>query len=424
MIPCLPGLIEHAQGAFVDGRLMMDNIFLAQELVKGYTRKHCSPRCMIKVDLRKAYDTISWDFLYSVLLIIGFPLQFVKWIMECVSTASFSISINGTLHGFFRGKRGLRQGDPMSPLLFVLCLEYLSRLLNLRTTSDFNFNPKCGSLKISHLAYADDLMLFCRGDTYFVKVLIDALNEFGEVSGLRVNFDKSNIFLGGVRDHDLTAILDLVDFKVGAFPVKYLGIPLSPLKLAIAEYAPLLEKISDYLSSWNTKTLSYAGRTELIKSVIQGVHSFWLQVFPIPQAILDRVVSICRIFFWGCKFARVAWADMCLPKEEGGLGIRHTKTWNKALLSKTLWDIHLKRDTLWVKWVHGVYLKGRCVWEFSPHTRDSQLTKKLGLIRDILVSKYDSIETTIAALSKMVTNGKLCSSNVYDLIRVKGTKQV
>ncbi|CAH9051431.1 unnamed protein product [Cuscuta europaea] len=110
MIPCLPGLIDHAQGAFVDVRLMMDNIFLAQELVKGYTRKHCSPRCMIKVDLRKAYGTISLDFLKSVLLNIGFPLQFVKWIMECVATASFSISINGTLHGFFRGKRGLRQG--------------------------------------------------------------------------------------------------------------------------------------------------------------------------------------------------------------------------------------------------------------------------------------------------------------------------
>ncbi|CAH9051425.1 unnamed protein product [Cuscuta europaea] len=86
------------------------NLFSTPELVKGYTRKHCSPRCMIKVDLRKAYGTISLDFLKSVLLNIGFPLQFVKWIMECVATASFSISINGTLHGFFRGKRGLRQG--------------------------------------------------------------------------------------------------------------------------------------------------------------------------------------------------------------------------------------------------------------------------------------------------------------------------
>ncbi|CAH9079933.1 unnamed protein product, partial [Cuscuta epithymum] len=200
IVPTLPGLINEAQGAFVDGRLMFDNIFLAQELVRGYNRKRISPRCMIMVDLRKAYDTISWDFLRNVLLGLGFPATFVGWIMECVSTASFSVSLNGSLYGFFKGKRGIRQGDPMSPLLFVLCLEYFSRLLTMRTKQgSFNFHPQCSSLGITHLAYADDLMLFSRGDTFSIRILVDALKEFGDVSGLRVNHDKSNIFVGGVR---------------------------------------------------------------------------------------------------------------------------------------------------------------------------------------------------------------------------------
>ncbi|CAH9110752.1 unnamed protein product, partial [Cuscuta epithymum] len=119
--------------------------------------------------------------------------------MECVSTASFSVSLNGSLYGFFKGMRGIRQGDPMSPLLFVICLEYFSRLLKVRTSGpNFNFHPQCASLGITHLAYADDLMLFSRGDKFSIEILVTALKDFGDVSGLRVNHDKSNIFLGGV----------------------------------------------------------------------------------------------------------------------------------------------------------------------------------------------------------------------------------
>ncbi|CAH9100586.1 unnamed protein product [Cuscuta epithymum] len=421
IIPTLPGLINKAQGAFVDGRLMFDNIFLAQELVRGYNRKRISPRCMIKVDLRKAYDTISWDFLANVLRGLGYPGIFVRWIMECVTTASFSVSLNGSLYGFFKGKRGIRQGDPMSPLLFVLCLEYFSRLLAIKTkTPGFNYHPLCGSLGITHLAYADDLMLFSRGDKYSIGILVNTLKEFGDASGLRVNHNKSNVFIGGVNSLDLQGILDLVDFDQGVFPVRYLGIPFAPLKISVTQYAPLLDMINDFLNAWNTKTISYAGKLELIRSVIQGVQSFWLQVFPIPQTILNRIVSICRIFLWGGKFAKVAWDDICLPKDEGGLGIHNAKIWNHALLSRTLWDVHQKKDTLWVRWVNGVYLKGRNVWEFVPHARDSQLMKRLGLIRDKIRGCFNSLNDMILGLNARSLNGKLTSAKIYDLLRVKG----
>ncbi|CAH9110833.1 unnamed protein product [Cuscuta europaea] len=419
--PTLSGLINKAQGAFVDGRLMFDNIFLAHELVRGYNRKQISPRCMIKVDLRKAYDTISWDFLANVLRGVGYPDLFVGWIMECVTTTSFSVSLNGILLGFFKGKRGIRQGDPMSPLLFVLCLEYFSRLLTRKSKmSGFNHHPLCGSLGITHLAYADDLMLFSRGDKYSIRILVEALKEFGDVSGLRVNHNKSNIFVGGVNSFDLQGILDLVDFDHGVFPVRYLGIPLAPLKVSVAQYAPLLDMVNKFLSTWNTKTISYAGKLELIRSVIQGVQSFWLQVFPVPQTVLDRIISICRIFLRGGKFAKVAWDDICLPKEEGGLGIHNAKIWNHALLARTLWDVHLKKDTLWVRWVSGVYLKGKIVWDFVPHTRDSQLMKRLSLIRDKIRGCFNNLNDTIVGLNSRSTNGKLTSAKIYDLLRVKG----
>ncbi|CAH9094512.1 unnamed protein product [Cuscuta epithymum] len=422
--PCLSSIVDPAQGAFVEGRLMFDNIFLAQELVRGYTRKRISPRCMIKVDLRKAYDTISWKFLEAVLNGLNFHPRFIGWVMECVTNASFSISLNGSLFGWFKGKRGIRQGDPVSPHLFVLCLEYFSRLLKLRTQgTGFNYHPLCSSLSITHLAYADDLMLFSRGDIHSIKILIKVLEDFGEVSGLKVNHGKSNIFVGGVADYELKHILDLVDFGRGTFPVKYLGIPLAPLKISVAQYSPLLDTITDFLNAWNTKSISYAGKLELIRSVVQGVQSFWLQVFPVPRAIVDRIVSICRIFLWGGKYSKVAWDDICLPKNEGGLGIHNAKVWNEALLTKTLWNIHKKEDTLWVRWVNGVYLKGRTVWEFSPHSRDSQLMKKLCLIRKNICQKFNNTNEAIMALNNLCINGKISSAKVYDLLRTKGTSR-
>lgn len=125
----LPRFIDEAQSAFVGGRSMVENIHLAQELIKNYNRKRISPRCFIKVDLRKAYDSVHWSFLENVMIGLGFPHTFIGWVMECVTTASYSVKINGDVHGLFRGRRGLRQGDPVSPYLFVLCIEYFSRML-------------------------------------------------------------------------------------------------------------------------------------------------------------------------------------------------------------------------------------------------------------------------------------------------------
>ncbi|VFQ78789.1 unnamed protein product [Cuscuta campestris] len=134
-----------------------------------------------------------------------FPL-----VMECVSSASSSIMVNGDSHGFFPSERGLRQGDPMAPTLFLFCIEYFSRLLNKKAKEGlFNFHKDCASLGITHLTFANDLMLFSRGDLQSVQVFMDALDHFSRVSGLILNPTKSNIFLAGkYRDssHDLLAL--------------------------------------------------------------------------------------------------------------------------------------------------------------------------------------------------------------------------
>ncbi|KAL0293555.1 UNVERIFIED_CONTAM: Retrovirus-related Pol polyprotein from type-2 retrotransposable element R2DM, partial [Sesamum calycinum] len=243
----LEHLTDRCQAAFVGGRSITDNIFLAQEMVRQYTRKRISPRCTINVDLRKAFDSVSWTFLSQVLNGYGFPPIFIAWIMECVSTSSFSVALNGSLHGFFAGKKGLRQGDPMSPGLFLLCMEYFSRLIKRKTTdSDFNFHPKCEKLKITHLLFADDLMMFSRGDLPSVHILMECLQEFRDVSGLAVNTSKSSIFTAGIENNMLCDILARTEFTRGEMPVRYLGIPLAAQRLSVRDYSPLVDQIAKY----------------------------------------------------------------------------------------------------------------------------------------------------------------------------------
>ncbi|GFS30621.1 hypothetical protein Acr_00g0012980 [Actinidia rufa] len=322
----LPSIIDPAQAAFVQNRSMKDNIFLLQELLRQYGRKRSSPRCILNVDLRKAFDSLDWDFVHDMLSSLQFPPMFINWIMTCITSTSYSISYNGSLHGFFKGNRGLRQGDPLSPSLFVIYLEYLSRSLGrLKENSNFNFHPKCGGLKITHLAFVDDLVLFSRGDQ------------------------------AGIGQQDMEIIKAITSFSQGSFPFRYLGIPVADSRLSIAQYSPMIDKVLGYISAWAGANLSYAGRLELIKSVLQGVECFWLSILPTLAGVQAKIIQLCRNFLWSGKRSEnkrplVAWKDITLPKIEGGLGIRNSKAWNKALLSKTMWDIQLKKDSLWVQW--------------------------------------------------------------------------
>jgi len=172
----LAGIISPMQNAFLGGKMMANNIHLIQELLRQYGRKRASPRCLLKIVFKKAFDSVQWPFLRQLLLSFGFPSRFVHLIMRCVETASFSIVVNGSIYGFFPGKNGVRQGDPLSPYLFITCMEYLSRMLKKASMNpSFHFHPKCGVHGINHLAFADDVILLSRGDRQLVSCLFQLL---------------------------------------------------------------------------------------------------------------------------------------------------------------------------------------------------------------------------------------------------------
>ena len=206
----------------------------------------------------------------------------------------------------------------MSPYLFILCIEYLSRLLSERTAKDFNYHAKCAALRITHLAFADDLM-FCKGDVA-LTILSKTMEEYARCSGLEINRDKSQLFTAGVHGVELQQIKEIFHFVDGQLPIRYLGVALNSMQPKAAHYSPLVDKIASLTKKWTDKNISYAGRAELIRSVLQGVECYWLQVFPLPGTVIDRITRLAHIFLWGTKQAPVAWRDLCLPKLEGSLG--------------------------------------------------------------------------------------------------------
>lgn len=148
----------------------------------------------------------------------------------------------------------------MSPHLFLLCMEYLSRLLAVRTRSpDFQFHTKCISNSITHMAFADNLLLFARADPALLKILAETLDEFTLTSGLQINRRKSQLFLAGVRPFEKEQILDLFNFPLGELPIKYLGLPLSSRRLNIQHYSPLIDQIMASINRWSNSYLSLAG---------------------------------------------------------------------------------------------------------------------------------------------------------------------
>ncbi|XP_062110392.1 uncharacterized protein LOC133822162 [Humulus lupulus] len=407
----LPSLIQSNQGAFVRGRSIAHNIMIFQDLIKNYGRDITSPRCAIKIDLSKAYDIVDWHFLENLLKAYCFPMKFIGWVMNCIRNTTYSLLINGRVQSSFKGEKGLRQGDPMSPLLFVLIMEYMTRSLQLAARSPlFRFHPMCKSLKLVNLCFADDIILFCKGSLATVSVLKDTLGKFSEASGLSINAKKSHIYFGGVSAADRREITQVIQLPEDNFPLHYLGVPMRPTKWKHVDCEIIVHKMRTKLFLWSSKHLSYAGRLLLIHIVLFGLRNYWMNVFILPQSIIKEVDKLCRLFLWGASVTRsklhlASWQQVCLPKAYGGLGHRDGASWNRALLAKYVWAVTTKQDTLRVKWVQHVYLKGVNFWNYVLKQDSSWYWWKICH----LGNRFNEGEVIAAGFS-----GKFKSSKLYN----------
>lgn len=190
----MPSLVRWNHSAFLDGRII-GNILLVQEIVKDNNKHRGKSRCTLKVDIMKAYDFVNWVFVVSSLKALDFPSVFTMWIEACITMPMSSVKINGISEGFFVARRGVRQWDPLFPYIFVLCMDIFSQLLNRKAIEGkVLYHPLSAKLKLTHLSFDDDLMIFTEAAHISLHKVKRVLDDFYIMLGLTVSYTKSEIF--------------------------------------------------------------------------------------------------------------------------------------------------------------------------------------------------------------------------------------
>jgi hypothetical protein len=245
----LEKIISKSQNAFIRGRQILDPILIANECLDSRLRSG-EPGVICKMDLEKAYDHVNWDFLLYMLRRCGFGGKWCSWIAHCISSVRFSVLVNSSPTGFFSSSRGLRQGDPLSPLLFVIVMEALGRMISAAVSGGLlsGFSVGTGT-DISHLLFADDTLLFCGANPNHLCNLRSLFLCFEAVSGLKTNLAKSELVPVGNVDN-VAGLAGILGCGVASLPLKYLGLPLGASYKAKHIWDGVIEKIERRLASW------------------------------------------------------------------------------------------------------------------------------------------------------------------------------
>ncbi|XP_057803038.1 uncharacterized protein LOC131018330 [Salvia miltiorrhiza] len=313
------------QFGFIKGRNIHDCIMLSSEGFNCMERTNNGINMACKVDIRKAFDTIRWKFIFQVLRANGYHENFIKWMEVIFRSARLSILYNGKLTGYFPCSRGVRQGDPLSPIVFGIAEDVLSFLISSCVDSG-HLKPMSFSrstLFPTHLFYADDVILFCRATIRNARKIQEIFDYYRGLSGQSCNQEKSNIFFSRrVPTDRRRQIHRVLGFSVGNLPMNYLGVPIFVGRPRAAYFMNIFDRIVQKFARWKGIQLSIAGRLCLVKSVIQSsiVHS--MMIYKWPKSLLHSLDRKCRNFVWtGCTEQRpscpVSWGRTCSPWEEG-----------------------------------------------------------------------------------------------------------
>ena len=256
----------------------------------------------LKLDMSKAYDRIEWAFLKQVMLKMGFNNKWVSLMMECISSVSYSILINGSPQGLLKPTRGLRQGDPLSPYLFLLCAEGLHGLLHQAANNKLirGISLSRGGPQLTHLFFADDSLLFCRDRRDECETLLNILAQYEAGSGQQINREKTTLFFSkSTPASNQTELLQLLGVPAIKEYEKYLGLPSFVGRSRRESFTQIKESIWQRLQGWKQKLLSQAGRETLIKAVVQAISAFSMSCFKLTMSLCQDIEVLIRKFWWG-----------------------------------------------------------------------------------------------------------------------------
>ena len=231
---------------------------------------------------------------------MGFGVRWCRWVHTCISIVQFSVLFNGSLVDFFRRSRGLRQGDPLSPMLFLVMMEVFSKMMNIAEGAgllqEFRaVGRQGGGVRVSHLLFADDTILFCDADEEQILHVRMLLLCFQVVTSLKVNALKSEMVpIGEVPN--VFVLAEILGCRVGSLPMTYLDMLLGASHKSLTVWNPILEKFERKLASWKKMFLSKGGRLTLLKSTLSSLPTYYLSLFTIPTHVANKIERVQRDF--------------------------------------------------------------------------------------------------------------------------------
>ncbi|XP_055826362.1 uncharacterized protein LOC129894731 [Solanum dulcamara] len=324
LAPTLPTLISPNQSGFVKNRSISENIMLAQEIIHQIKKPNVGGNVVIKLDMAKAYDRVSWSYICLVLRKMGFGEGFIDM-------------------GFFMAKRG----------------------------------PQ-----INHLSFADDVIIFSSGRAQTLQLIMETLHTYESTSGQLINRDKSQFMVpSNAFNSTVRRIKKVTGFRQKDSPITYLGCPLYIGRQKLIYYSDLIAKVVNRITGWQAKILNYGGRVTLVKHVIQALPIHLLPAISPPVTILKQIQSITANFFWGWKndkrkYHWSSWKNLSYPYDEGGIGVRQISDVAKSFQYKQWWTFRTK-NSLW-----GDFTKAKYCQRSNPitkkwHTGQSLIWKHL-----------------------------------------------
>ncbi|GKA91273.1 putative RNA-directed DNA polymerase [Tanacetum coccineum] len=312
-------------------RQIIDGPLIDNEILAWATKKK-ERLFILKVDFEKAFDSLDWSFLDHVMCQMGFSSKWRTWIHGCLNSAYAWVIVNGSLTKEFKIQKGLRQGEPLSPFLFIIAMEAFHVTIQEAKANSIYEGIQVGhnNVDLSHLQFTDDALIMGKWSLENAKNMCRILRCFHMSSGLKVNFSKSKFFGIGVSADDTNNFASFFNFQPSSLPCMYLGLPIGANMNRGLNWKPVIDKFHNRLSSWKAKTLSYGGRLTLIKSGGSSDSN---------------------------KLAWIAWKKVCSSTKNGGLGIGSLQASNLAMLAKCRWRFHsdLDGNTLWKRVIKSTY---------------------------------------------------------------------
>ena len=325
----LPDLISNDQTGFLKGRFIGENTRLIYDMLQ-YTEENNIPGLLILIDFEKAFDSLSWSFIHKALKFLNFGNSFRKWIEVFYSNINSAVIQNGYLSSFFQISRGCRQGDPLSPYIFIICAEFLAN--KIRKNKNIK-GIKVGTSEHKISQYADDTSIFLDGSEKSLEELLKELEYFALISGLKVNFDKTQLVWIGSKKFDQTSIKTKWKLIWGKQTFKLLGINFNTdlSKMIKENYKPKIQALENMCRQWERRTLTPLGKITLIKVLMIPILNHLFFTLPTPEEfVINNINNILYNFLWGSK-ALIKKSVVIKQYEEGGLKMVNLKAFIEAL---------------------------------------------------------------------------------------------